>query len=75
MTSGPLEPLNWSGSLLVDGSKDRALSPERQKPKKPHYSRRSDGSRPKAKQLLNTKSNTKLQRYCAFYFQTLRGII
>lgn len=32
VTSGPLEPLNWRGSLLVDGSKDRGLSPERHKP-------------------------------------------
>lgn len=33
VTSGPLEPLNWRGSLLVDGSKDRGLSPEKDKPK------------------------------------------
>lgn len=28
VNSGPLEPLNWRGSLLVAGSKDRGLSPE-----------------------------------------------
>lgn len=28
VTSGPPEPLNWRGSLLVAGSKDRGLSPE-----------------------------------------------
>lgn len=42
--SGPLEPLNWSGSLLVAGSKDRALSPGRHKPIEPHYSRGSAGA-------------------------------
>lgn len=30
VTSGALEPLNWRGSLLVAGSKDRGLSPEGQ---------------------------------------------
>lgn len=49
VTSGPLEPLNWRGSLLVAGSKDRALSPARHK--KPHYSQQSEGSWPKQKQL------------------------
>lgn len=34
VTSGPLEPLNWRGSLLVAGSKERGLSPERQKKNK-----------------------------------------
>lgn len=31
VTSGALEPLNWRGSLLADGSKGRALSPGRWK--------------------------------------------
>lgn len=37
--TGALVPLNWSGSLLAAGSKERALSPRRHKPKEPHYSR------------------------------------
>lgn len=70
VTSCPLEPLNWSGSLLVAGSKGRALSPGRRKhtQKKPHYSPYQTG---KHCETWIGESNMRFQRYCAFHVQTL----